>query len=191
MKKTIRKISFNALFVFALCTAFFFFSPRQAEAQVSLEAQRALRSANINILGQRIDPRNFTLPLLSGGNAALSAYKGKVVILNFWATWCPPCRVEMPSMETLYRRFNDQGLEILAVDVGEDALTVQRFMRNYGYTFPILLDRDSRVSSIYGIEAIPTTYIIDREGKIISRIIGSIMWDTPQVITAFDALLKS
>jgi len=191
MKKTIRKISFNALFVFALCAAFFIFSPRQAEAQVSLEAQRALRSANINVLGQRIEPRNFTLPLLNGGNAALSAYRGKVVILNFWATWCPPCRVEMPSMETLYRRFNDQGLEILAVDVGEDALTVQRFMRNYGYTFPILLDRDNRVSSIYGIEAIPTTYIIDREGKIISRIIGSIMWDTPQVITAFDALLKS
>jgi len=191
MKKTIRKFSFNTLFVFTLCAVFFVFSPGHAEAQVSPEAQRALRDANISVLSQRLDPRNFTLPLLSGGNAALSAYRGKVVILNFWATWCPPCRVEMPSMETLYQRFKNQGLEILAVDVGEDNVTVQRFVQSNGYTFPILLDRDNRVSSVYGIEAIPTTYIIDREGKIIGRIIGSIVWDAPRVITAIDALLKS
>jgi len=174
-----------------VCAVFLIFLPRQAEAQVSTEAARALRDANIQVLGQRIDPRDFTLPLLGGGNAALSSYKGKVVILNFWATWCPPCRVEMPSMETLYQRFNAQGLEILAVDIGESASAIQQFIRSAGYTFPVLLDSANRVSSIYGIEAIPTTYIIDREGKIIGRVIGSIIWDNQRVIAAIDALLKS
>jgi len=192
MKNTFKTFSKNALFaIFAICTVFFLFLPNQVEAQVSTEAVRALRDANIQVLGQRRDPRDFTLSLLGGGNASLSSYKGKVVILNFWATWCPPCRVEMPSMETLYRRFNVQGLEILAVDIGEDASLVQQFISNNGYTFPVLLDTNNRISSIYGIEAIPTTFIIDREGKIVGRIVGSIMWDTPKVIAAIDALLKS
>jgi len=187
--KTIPQNTLSAIFV--ICAAFFIFLPYQAEAQVSPEAARALRDANIQVLGQRIDPPDFSLPLLTGGNASLSSYRGKVVIMNFWATWCPPCRVEMPSMETLYRRFNAQGLEILAIDIGEDASMVRQFIRDSGYTFPIMFDSANRVSSIYGIEAIPTTYIIDREGKIIGRIVGSIMWDNQRVIAAIDALLKS
>jgi peroxiredoxin len=187
--KTIHQNALSA--IFALCAAFLIFLPSQAEAQVSTEAARALRDANIQVLGQRMSPNDFSLPLLAGGNASLSSYKGKVVILNFWATWCPPCRVEMPSIETLYRRFSAQGLEILAVDLGEDASLVRQFIRNAGYTFPVMFDSDNRVSSVYGIEAIPTTYIIDREGKIVGRIIGSITWDNQRVIAAIDALLKS
>jgi len=192
MKKILRRTHGNLLSAtFVICAAFLILLPSQAEAQVSTEAARALRNANIQVLSQRIDPRDFSLSFLGGGNASLSSYRGKVVILNFWATWCPPCRTEMPSMETLYRRFNAQGLEILAVDIGEDASTVQQFIRSGGYTFPVMLDSSSRVSSIYGIEAIPTSFIIDREGKIIGRVIGSIMWDNQRVITAIDALLKS
>jgi peroxiredoxin len=192
MKNIFKTTHQNALCaIFAVCAVFLLFLPNHAEAQVSAEAARSLRDANIQVLGQRIDSRDFTLPLLAGENATLSSYRGKVVILNFWATWCPPCRVEMPSMETLYQRFNDQGLEILAVDIGEGASTVQQFIRSAGYTFPVLLDGANRVSSVYGIEAIPTTYIIDREGKIVGRVVGSIMWDNQRVITAIDALLKS
>jgi len=192
MKYIIKRNPQNALSaIFAVCAIFFFFPSCQAETHVSSEAARALRDANIQVLGQRIDPRDFSLPLLAGGNATLSSFKGKVVILNFWATWCPPCRVEMPSMEILFQRFNAQGLEILAVDIGENASTVQQFIRSAGYTFPVLLDSANRVSSVYGIEAIPTTYIIDREGKIIGRVVGSIIWDNQRVIAAIDALLKS
>jgi len=176
---------------FLLCAALLFFLPHQAQAQVSPEVARALRDAKINVLEKRVDPRDFTLPLLGGKNAALSSYKGKVVLLNFWATWCPPCRAEMPSMETLYKRFSAQGLEILAVDMGEDALIVQRYIKNGGFTFPVLLDSSSKVSSVYGIQAIPTTYIIDREGKIIGRVVGSIEWDNQKVFAAIEALLKS
>jgi peroxiredoxin len=164
--------------------------PGQAGAQVSAEAERTLKEAKIRVLKPR-DPVQFSLPLLPGGNAALSAYKGKVVVLNFWATWCPPCRAEMPSMETFYRRFKSQGLEILAVDGGEDAATVRQFIQQNGYTFPVLLDRDNAVNSRYGVSAIPTTYILDRNGSIIATVVGSIRWDDPKVTAAFDALLKS
>jgi len=168
---------------------FFFLTSNMAFAQVSQETARLLNNAKIQVLPDRTQPRDFTLPLLGGANASLSSYKGKIVILNFWATWCPPCRAEMPSMEKLYQRFKNQGLEILAVDLGESAVTVRRFIQNNRYTFPVMLDTDNRIGSLYGIQAIPTTFIIDREGKIIARVIGSIEWDSPQVIAAFEALL--
>jgi thiol-disulfide isomerase/thioredoxin len=175
--------------VFFLCMIFII--PQQLEAQVSSEAEKAFREAGIRILKNKQNPVNLTLPLLGGGNGSLSSYKGKVVILNFWATWCPPCRSEMPSMETLYQHFKNQGLQILAVDMSEERDVVQQFVRSNRYTFPVLLDIDGKVGSQYGISAIPTTYILDREGKIIGRIVGSIRWDNPKVITAFEELLKS
>jgi peroxiredoxin len=94
-------------------------------------------------------------------------------------------------METLYQRFKNQGLEILAVDMGERRDKVQQFITDNRYTFPVLLDSEKKFSSQYGVTAIPTTYILDREGKIIGRITGSIQWDDPKVIAAFEALLKS
>ena len=174
--------------VFVLCMILFI--PRQLEAQISAEAEKAFQEAGIRILKNRQDPVNITLPMLGGGNASLSSYKGKVVILNFWATWCPPCRSEMPSMETLYQRFKNRGLEILAVDLGEDRDEVQQFINSNRYTFPVLLDAGGKASTQYGVSAIPTTYILDKEGKIIGKIVGSIRWDNPKIITAFEALLK-
>ena len=167
------------------------FASPALNAQVSPQASQALRGAGIQVLTQPAKPFDFTLPLLSGGNASLSAEKGKVVILNFWATWCPPCRAEMPSMETLYKKFKNDGLEILAVDLGEDKSTVQKFIQNNGYTFPVLLDTNGKAGDDYGISAIPTTFILDRSGMIIARVTGSIHWDTTNAIAAFDALLKS
>jgi len=188
MKYFLKKAVTTGFLFFA---AFLIFIPQQINAQVSQETANLLRSVRIHALNERADPENFTLPLLNGGNTSLSDHKGKVVILNFWATWCPPCRAEMPSMEILYQRFKSQGLEILAVDVGENINTVRQFIHNSNYTFPVILDRHSRVSGIYGIVAFPTSYIIDREGKIIAIVVGSISWDTPEAITAFEALLNN
>jgi len=170
---------------------FLFLLPQLSFAQMSDEAARLLKNAKIQVYPKAANPHNFTLPLLSGENATLSSFRGKVVILNFWATWCPPCRAEMPSMEILYKRYKDQGLEILAVDIGENANTVRQFIQKNNYSFPVLLDTTKQTSAIYGVEAIPTTYIIDRNGKIIGRIIGSINWDTQQIFNAFEKLLSS
>ncbi|MDR0464307.1 MAG: TlpA family protein disulfide reductase [Treponema sp.] len=170
---------------------YFFIFTQQVHTQVSPEAAQAFGSAGIRILEQRQAARNFTLPVLGGENTSLSSFRGKVVILNFWATWCPPCREEMPSMESLYRRFKDEGLEIVAVDMMEDTETVSRFISNNGYTFPVMLDRLNRTGAVYGVSSIPVSFILDREGRIIARVIGGISWNSPRMIAAFDALLKS
>jgi len=174
-----------------ICAIILFLLPQWLSAQVSEEAARLLKNAKIQVYPKAAVPQDFTLPLLDGGNASLSSYKGKVVVLNFWATWCPPCREEMPSMDILYKRFKDQGLEILAVDIGENLNTVRQFIQKNKYSFPVLLDTTRQTSAIYGVEAIPTSFIIDREGKIIGRLIGSIRWDTQQIYNAFEKLLSS
>jgi len=192
MKNLLTKFSAS----FLLITVSLIILPQQISAQVSSDTERPawvplLRAARIQVFDQRMETRDFTLPLLNGEDASLSSYKGKVVILNFWATWCPPCRAEMPSMETLYQRFKNQGLEILAVDLGESPRTVRQFIQTHRYTFPVMLDTNSRIGSLYGIQSIPTSLIIDREGKIIGRVVGAIHWDTPQAIAAFEALLNN
>jgi peroxiredoxin len=97
----------------------------------------------------------------------------------------------MPSMESLYKKFNDKGLEILAVNCAEDKATVGSFMKNECFSFPALLDLNGKVSANYGIQSIPTTFIIDRDGMIILRLVGSIDWDTPKIHAALESLLSN
>jgi thiol-disulfide isomerase/thioredoxin len=153
---------------------------RQAFSRAGLPLAREKRSA--------VD---FSLKLVDGGTVTLSSLKGKVVFLNFWATWCPPCREEMPSMEILYQRFRNQGLELLAVDLMENSKTVSAFLSNNRLSFPAALDSNGRVSSYYGIQAIPATFIVDQDGKIILYTAGGRNWNTPAVTAAFEELLKS
>ena len=132
---------------------------------------------------------DFELQDLTGESRRLSDFRGKVVFLNFWATWCGPCRFEMPSMEKLYQRLNTKGLEIVAVNLQEDRKTVQRFVDEYGLSFPVLLDTTGRVGAPYGARSIPTTYIVDREGFVIAGTIGTREWDTENYIRFFEKLL--
>jgi thiol-disulfide isomerase/thioredoxin len=162
--------------------------------QVSVGAEDlawAFADAGLPVLKQRVASIDFSLPLVNKKNLALKDLRGKVVFLNFWATWCGPCRAEMPSMEALYQRFRDEGLEILAVNSGENEKKVAAFVEELNLSFPSALDTRGQVSGLYGIAALPTTYIIDREGNILSRVIGSINWNTPELFAAFEALLKS
>ena len=132
---------------------------------------------------------DFELQDLSGATRRLSDFRGKVVFLNFWATWCGPCRFEMPSMEKLYRRLKDEGLEILAVNLQEDRSSVEQFVDEYGLSFPVLLDTTGRIGATYGARSIPTTYIVDREGFVIAGTIGTREWDTEEYTRFFEKLL--
>jgi len=134
---------------------------------------------------------DFTLESLDGDMIKLSSHKGKVVFLNFWATWCPPCKEEMPSMQKLYDHFKDQGLEMIAVDLQEDKTAVRKFFDEYNLTFTAALDKNGRVGSQYGARNIPTMYIIDRDGFVIAGVIGGKDWYTPEMIGFFESLLKS
>jgi thiol-disulfide isomerase/thioredoxin len=181
---------------FLAFTALLWAFPVHADAEdtVSSDTARAFAEAGLPLLRQKAVPPDFSLPLAAPEGLAkiqnLGDLKGKVVFLNFWATWCGPCRSEMPSMEALYRRFNDKGLEMLAVNCGENSPEVTAFMRSNKLSFPTALDRKGEVSGLYGIQAIPTTYLIDRDGKIILRMVGSLNWNTPKIQAAFESLLK-
>jgi peroxiredoxin len=134
---------------------------------------------------------DFELKELNGSAYRLSSLKGKVVFINFWATWCPPCREEMPSMQKLYDKFRDAGLEILAVDLQEDAKTVRPFVEEHRLTFPILLDEKGILVSKYGVRGLPTSYIINREGFAVAGYVGAKDWSTPDMIDFFQTLLMS
>lgn len=119
----------------------------------------------------------FQLPDLQGNDVKLSDYLGQVVFLNFWATWCGPCRSEMPSMEKVYNDLKDEGFVILAVDLAEDGNTVQNFVDELGLTFPVVLDKTGEVGAAYDARSIPTTYLIGRDGNILGRAIGVRPWE--------------
>lgn len=133
----------------------------------------------------------FQLMDLDGGLHSLPEYQGKVVFLNFWATWCGPCKVEMPAMEALYQAFRAQGLEILAVSVDQQGAAVTRpFKEAMGLSFPILHDSTHQVGLTYGARTLPMTYVIDRKGIIRQRIFGARDWNSPEARTLMSELLE-
>ncbi len=109
---------------------------------------------------------DFTLATLGGGQVKLGDLKGRPVLINFWATWCGPCRYEMPALEAMYQKYKGQGLVVIGVDVQEPENLVAAFVQQYGLTFPIALDSNGEVASIYRIRAYPTTYFVNPEGVI-------------------------
>jgi thiol-disulfide isomerase/thioredoxin len=157
---------------------------------VSADLRRAFEKAGIPVLKEKTPIRDFTVTLLDGKTQSLSGYRGKVVFLNFWATWCPPCRAEMPSMETLYQRYRGRDLEFLAVDLQESRDEVAAFLEEQNLSFPAGLDSSGQIGNLYGIRGIPATFIIDKEGLIIAAVVGGMEWDTPAVFAAFDLLLR-
>ena len=134
---------------------------------------------------------NFQLRDLAGNMVSLSQLRGKVVLLNFWATWCGPCRVEMPAMEQLYRSYSRKDFEILAVSTDAQGAAVTRpFQQEMGFTFPILHDADYRVGLLYGARSLPMTFMVDRKGIVRQKVPGARNWDAPEARELVQAMLK-
>jgi len=141
------------------------------------------------VKGKPLAP-SFELKDIEGKVHRLSDYRGKVVIVNFWATWCPPCRFELPSMERLWQVVKNKDVIILAVDLGEDEDTIFTFTSDYPVSFPLLMDRDSSVTNRYSVLGIPTSFVIDPQGRMIYRVVGTREWDNKDLITTLLSLKK-
>jgi peroxiredoxin len=133
----------------------------------------------------------FTLPAVSGAATDLRQFRGRLVLLTFWATWCLPCVEEMPGLERLHREFSGQGLAILAVSIDvQGAEVVAPFWRKTGHTYSVLLDPRQHVATRYGAWALPTAFLIDRAGRVVARIQGPRQWDSEAVRSTVAALVR-
>lgn len=142
-----------------------------------------------------IEPRPAAPPLvledLDGREHTLDDYHGRVVVVNFWATWCPPCREELPSLQRLWEAQGPEGLVVLGVNVGEDADRIFFFTADYPVDFPLLLDRDATAIDTWPVRGIPTTFVIDPEGRIAGRAIGAREFDHPDMIERLRELQRN
>lgn len=144
-------------------------------------------------LGSPVAAPDFSLEDMDGEHYAFDDYRGKVVMVNFWATWCPPCRREIPSMEALHQAFKDESFTILAINQWESPDHVFAYMGQLDVfpNFPILFDRDSSVSQAFGVKGLPTTILIDKQGRIVYQAVGGRDFNHPEVKAIVGELLAA
>ena len=144
---------------------------RYEHVEVKLaDPQYAAAVASVAAIEQVRAKADFTLNDIHGKSWTLGSLKGKIVLVNFWATWCPPCRKEMPDMQTLFERFQDRGLVVLAIS-DEEMSKVQPFIEEQKYTYPILLDPGRKINSLYRVDGIPKSFLYDRNGRLVAQAI--------------------
>lgn len=119
---------------------------------------------------------DFAYPSLSGDTVRLSEQRGRVVLVNIWATWCPPCRKEMPSMQRLYEAYRDSGFTVLAISIDADTIPVRPFVEELELTFPILLDPAISIQDLYGTTGVPESFVVDSRGRLVLRRLGADDW---------------
>lgn len=139
----------------------------------------------------RIPAEPFSLNRLEGTTVALDDFKGQVLLVNFWATWCPPCVHELPSMQTLHDTFHDQSFEILAMNMGERPKDIENFLSSFSTSigFPILLNADLNVAKKWNVRAMPTSVVIDKQGNIVETFVGPKDWFTDDTRSLISALI--
>lgn len=133
----------------------------------------------------------FELPDINGKNVLLSGFRGNIVLINFWATWCGPCRAEMPSLNNLYNALKDKGLVVIAISSDTSEKPVRSFVSDKKISFPVLMDKEKSVSfDLYGIVGIPITFVLDRNGIVVEKIIGEREWDAPKMKDKITRILE-
>lgn len=158
----------------------------------SARAAEVFSSSPLTALTPRVPVAPFTLKGVQGGSYTLKQYRGKVVLVNFWATWCPPCRLEMPSIERLYQSLTGRGFEALALDQGEEQSAVFAFLGQLSPipSFPVLLDQDSKVAHAFHVQGIPTTFLVDKKGRIAYKAVGGRNYMAPDIKNVVVKLMK-
>lgn len=164
-------------------------------ASTSAASNRPWYAADLERLGFYVFPAPepippFTVKSLAGVETGVDALAGKVVLLNFWATWCPPCRTEMPSIQVLNDKLKGSAFEVMAISVAESPSTVSTFLKSNPYSFPIYLDESGRASAPFASRGIPTTFILDKQGRALAAIVGARSYDGPELLALFRSLAE-
>jgi cytochrome c biogenesis protein CcmG/thiol:disulfide interchange protein DsbE len=169
----LRKIAAWGVVGFAALVVVFFAMPMYRQGEPTVAGKTA---------------QNF--PTEIGGKPGhLSDLRGKVVVLNFWATWCPPCIEETPALNKLQKHIESRGGVVLGVSVDEDPAAYEKFLKDYSVVFPTFREPTRKVALDYGTSLFPDTYIIDRHGKIVRKFFSSQQWDSPDMLAYFDSIL--
>jgi peroxiredoxin len=151
---------------------------------------RLFGDMGITRIPSTVVPLDIDLKDLNGATIRFSDFRGKIVFLNFWTTWCPSCRYEMPSIENLHTKFKDRDFVVVAIDMQEPAYSVKEFFKEYKLTFMALLDSEGKVADLFGIRSIPTTFILDKQGRIIGGALGARKWDSKKSEALFEYLIS-
>ncbi len=156
--------------------------------QLSLDA--AMRELDLIKPSRTRAVQDFTLPLVDGKSFRLTGHRGKILLINFWATWCPPCLEEMPALERLWRQHKDNRFVLLAVSLDSDPGLVRPFLSRHRLTFPVALDPKFEVANLYGVRALPATFVVDRLGNLAALALGPRTWDNDAAHSLLEGLTR-
>jgi len=154
-----------------------------------LLASAASAGGSLQPFGDNSPATDFSLADIKGTTHTLADYRGKVVVVNFWASWCPPCIKEMPGLQRLQEQLGDQPFVILPINVGEKKYQVWKFTKLIDFTLPVLLDTRSKTFEAWGAGVLPTSFLLDTEGRIRYRVLADLEWDSEPVVSVIKSLL--
>ena len=155
----------------------------------SRKLERLFEDMGVDKLPQDTDPVEIRLQDINGNLVSLSDFRGRIVFLNFWTTWCPTCLIEMPSMEKLHQKFKGKDFAMVTVNIQESDSQIKKFFNKFNLTFTALLDTTGEVAIGFSIRAIPTTFILDKSGRTIGTIMGPREWDSNKAVALFEHLI--
>ena len=190
-KITFQKLLISSAILIAMGVIAFNFFDAGSLAKNKSEKERLdglFQELNVLKISPPSESIEINLKDIHGDRVRLSDFRGKIVFLNFWTTWCPTCRVEMPSMEKLHQRLQDKDFAMVTINIREPASQVKAFSKEYRLTFTTLLDLTGDVSAGFSIRSIPSTYILDKTGRIIGGVLGPREWDSKEAIALFEHL---
>ena len=184
-----KKILQNFLLSFALLVFAVPFA-QSKEVPLSADEKEVLKKLRITPATQWIEAHDFAGDLMDAKTVNLKDYRGRFVLLNFWATWCSPCLKEMPDFEKAYLQMGHDKLVVLAVGMGESIEKIKAFSNKYGFSFPLMADNKMEITKLYGVRNIPVTYMIGPDGVVLGRALGIRDWASPDLLAFIDSRLK-